>query len=476
MTGFDDLRAHEAAQANGNGAEGADGTHIFPCTDYGNAERLVARDGRDLRYCQGIGWLVWDGRRWRHDDSGEVMRRAKAMSRAILAEALGSNNEDERKRIAQWAFKSETEPRLRAAITLAESEEPIVVRTDELDANPWLLTALNGTVDLKSGKLHHHRREDLITKLAPVSYDPDAPSLRWEMLLTRVTGGDADLATFLQRLAGYTACGVTDEEILCFVHGPGSTGKTTFVETLKSVLGDYSATSDFESFLERRGDGGIRNDIARLAGTRMVCSTEVQDGKRLAEGLIKQLTGGDKVAARFLHKEFFEFQPRFTLWLVANDRPKARASDDALWRRIVSVPFVVVVPQAERDPELKRQLRSNSEDQSAVLAWLVSGALAWQTRGLDIPDVVRAATAEYRAENDYLSDFIGDECRLGPDLTAFAGELRRAYEGWCERNGEKPIAERTWGAQLKDHGCVKDRQTDGQRLRIWHGIALGDAV
>jgi hypothetical protein len=189
-------------------------------------------------------------------------------------------------------------------------------------------------------------------------------------------------------------------------------------------LGEYAATADFESFLQRRGDGGIRNDIARLAGGRMVVSVEVEDGKRLAEGLIKQLTGGDKIAARFLHREYFEFEPQFTLWLVANARPRAHADDDALWRRILQIPFTEVIPAAERDPELKRALRTNPAEQIAILAWLVHGCLEWQEHGLAVPERVRNYTEEYRQENDPLAEWIADECQLGAEHWTAARDLR----------------------------------------------------
>lgn len=319
------------------------------------------------------------------DDTGELIRFAKRTARTIYHDAANCGDDQERKRIVAWARASESEPRLNAMVKLAGSEQAVVVRAGELDADPYLLNCANGTIDLRTGELRPHDPADLISKIAPVAYDPEARSDRWESFLERVTGNDHDLAAFVQRLAGYTITGTTDEEVLGFVHGPGATGKTTTVESIKAALGDYASTADFETFLQRRGDAGIRNDIARLAGARMVVSVEVEDGKRLAEGLIKQLTGGDKIAARFLHREFFEFEPQFTLWLVANTRPRAHASDDALWRRIVQVPFTVVIPEPERDPELKRALRTDPAEQTAILAWLVQGCLEWQRRGLDVP-------------------------------------------------------------------------------------------
>jgi putative DNA primase/helicase len=444
---------------------------MFALTDYGNAERLVAMHGQDIRHASGIGWLVWDGRRFSPDDTGELLRRAKSTARAIYHDAANCEDDDERKRIGAWARTSESEPRLRAMVSLAASEPTVVVRARDLDADPFQLNVLNGTVDLRTGVLQPHNRDYLITKLAPVEYDRHARSDRWEAFLRRVTGDDDELNAFVQRLAGYTIAGVTDEEILAFLHGPGATGKTTAVEAIKAVLGDYASTSDFETFLARRGDAGIRNDVARLAGARMVVSVEVEDGKRLAEGLIKQLTGGDKIAARFLHREYFEFEPQFTLWLVANARPRAHASDDALWRRILQIPFTEVIPAAERDPELKRTLRTDPAEQTAILAWLVQGCLKWQRRGLDVPERVHNYTEEYRQENDPLAEWIADDCQLGPDQSTQVRELRESYERWCEQNGTRAIdAGRRWGDALKAHGCTQQRGHGGKRK--WTGISL----
>jgi putative DNA primase/helicase len=446
----------------------------FPLTDLGNAERLVAMHGADLRYSPGIGWLTWDGRRWQTDDTGELLRRAKLTARAIYHDAANCENDDERKRILAWGRTSESEPRLKAMVSLAASEEAVVVRVQHLDADPWLLNVQNGTINLKTGELRPHRREELITKLAPVVHDPEARSKRWEAFLRRVTDDDSELQGFLQRLSGYTVTGRTDEEILAFPHGPGATGKSTAVEAIKSVLGDYGATADFETFLARRGDGGVRNDIARLAGARMVVSVEVDDGKRLAEGLIKQLTGGDTVTARYLYAEAFEFAPQFTLWLVANARPRVHADDDALWRRILQIPFTVVIPAAERDPELKRALRTDPAEQTAILAWLVQGCLDWQRRGLDVPARVRDYTAQYRAENDPLAEWITDECDLDAGHWAPGRELRAAYETWCTESSSKPIDPgRPWGNALKAHGCERKRHA---KAHGWQGIALNDPM
>jgi putative DNA primase/helicase len=213
------------------------------------------------------------------------------------------------------------------------------------------------------------------------------------------------------------------------------------------MLGEYAATADFETFLKRHGDGGIRNDVARLAGARLVISIEVDNGKALAEGLLKLLTGGDTVAARFLYRETFEFQPRFKLWLAANDRPRVNADDAAMWRRILQLPFTEVIPEAERDERVKLALRTDPDVQKAILAWAVQGCLAWQRRGLDVPQRVRDYTNEYRAENDPIAGWLDDTCELDPLAFTSTADLRASHETWATGNGEQPITTKTTSAR-----------------------------
>jgi putative DNA primase/helicase len=439
-------------------------------TDLGNAERLVREHGRDLRFVPGIGWLVWDGRRWKLDADGEVLRRAKLTVRSMYETAAALSDEHDRKALARWATQSEAEARLRACVSLAASDIAVVMTPDQLNTAPWLLNAGNGTIDLTTGELREHRREDFLTKLTPVTYERDAHADTWDAFIATVTGGDLELEAFLQRAVGYSVTGDTGEEVIFFAHGPTATGKSSLLEAIKAAFGEYAKTADFDSFLARRGDAGVRNDVARLAGARLVVSVEVDEGKHLAEGLLKALTGGDTVTARFLYREAFEFRPQFKLWLAANARPHVNADDAAMWRRIVQVPFLEAIPEPDRDPDLKRVLRTTPIVQTAILAWAVRGALAWQRQGLNVPTRVRNYTAEYRAENDPLSDWLGDCCTLDAEAQTAAADLRRSYEEWAERNGEKPVAHKTWSNKLKVRGCASVRGTGG--MRKWNGIRL----
>jgi putative DNA primase/helicase len=436
----------------------------FPLTDLGNAERLVASAKSELRYAPGLGWFAWDGRRWRRDADGAAMRAAAQSVRALFDEALGLDP-DQRKKLVQFALASESEPRLRAAVKLAETQLPMIVEPRQLDAQPMLFNAANGTIELESGQLREHRREDLLTRITPVSYEPGVRAQLWEASLRRATGSDPELAAFLKRAFGYSLTGYVSEDKLFFAHGPTATAKSSMLEAIKQALGEYAMTADFETFLKRRGEAGIRNDVARLNGARLVVSVEVDEGKALAEGLLKQLTGGDAVAARFLYRETFEFYPVLKLWLVANARPRVNAEDDAMWRRIVQVPFTEVIPETERDERVKLRLRNDPGVQAAILAWAVEGCLEWQQSGLLIPERVRAYTADYRAENDQVGEWLDDCCALESVAWTSVGDLRRSYESWCETSGERPLGAKKFGAILEAKGYTARKSPAGDRGR-----------
>jgi putative DNA primase/helicase len=469
-------RLHEAGLASGLEEQEVDQTvsgalergkaapELLMRTDYGNAERLVAQHGEDLRYVADRGtWVVWDETRWAGDVDGEVMRRAKAMVRSIREEAAGVEEEKTRNALLSFAAKSEQHPRLEAAIKLAETELEVVSTTAQFDTGSMLLNCANGTVDLTTGELRPHDRHDLLTRISPVSYDPDAASSRWEDYLGDVTGGDTDMAEFLQRCAGYTITGRTDEEVLFFLHGPGATGKSSFVDALRNAFGSgmngYCTTADFDTFLRKPYGGGTRNDLARLQGARAVFSSEVEDGKELAEGVVKAVTGGDTITARFLYREHFEFVPEFALWLVANHRPLVSAEDDALWRRIKVLPFTNIIPPARRDPSLKAFLRDPKRAGPAILAWAIQGCLAWQQHGLGEPPSVVQATAAYRGDMDSFHGFFDHVVVSDPAAWTEASAIHDRLRVWLlQYEDEEPqLQKKKIAARLKALG--------GKRLR-----------
>ena len=443
----------------------------FPYSDSGNAERIVARHGQDVRYCHPQKtWYLYDGARWCSDRGGRMMHIAKCIARALYEEAAEIGDDDERKACAQFARKCESTDRKKAALISTQSEPGIPVAPEQFDADPFLLNCVNGTVDLRTGELRPHRRADLITRLCPVQYDPAARSPLWDRFLEEATGGNREVGQFLQRAVGYSLTGATTEEVLFFVHGPGGSGKSTFLEAIKVVLGEYGKSADFETFISRRDVGGIRNDVAELAGRRFVVSIEVDEGKKLAEGLVKLLTGGDTVRARFLYQEAFDYVPQFKLWLAANHTPKVRHDDSAMWRRILRIPFDRVIPKEKRDPSLKARLKDVNESGPAILAWAVEGCLRWQEERLQVPEAVLDATEQYRLDMDPLKDFVSDCCVLHPAAWAPAAQLRQAYEEYSKQNGQKRLlSPREFADGLRSRGCTRDRRHAGHG---WLGVGL----
>jgi putative DNA primase/helicase len=437
----------------------------FNLTDLGNAERFIEHHGDDVRYCYPWGkWLVWTGIRWERDEAGKVHKRAKDTVRSIYGEAAAAEDEDRRKALAKHATASEAESKIRAMVELAKSEVP--VSPDELDAQPWLLNALNGTVDLRTGALREHRREDLLTKMAGTEYSPDASALEWEAFLERVLPSE-ELRSFVQRGSGYSAAGDTSEQCMFINHGAGNNGKSTFQEAFGEALGDYAMRTPTEMLMAKRG-GGVPNDVARLKGSRFVTASETEEGRRLAESLIKDLTGQDTISARFMRGEFFDFKPTHKLWLSTNHKPEIRGTDNAIWRRIRLIPWDVTVPPAERDRKLPEKLRA---ELPGILAWCVRGCLEWQRAGLNPPEEVRQATREYRAEMDVLAAFVADCCERGSDHKAYAGELWKAWQRWCEETGEQAGTQKRFGGRLSERGFLNHRDSRTGR-KVWSGVSL----
>jgi len=437
-------------------------------SDQGNAMRLVHRHGQDLLYCHPWKkWLVWDGRRWQRDNTAEVVRRAKETVRSIYAEAEEVADENERKALRKHAIRSENEPHIRRMIKLADSEPGIPVLPNELDADRWLLTCLNGTLDLRTGELGEHQREDRITKLAPVEYDPKAPAPTWDAFLQRIMDGNEDLIAFLQRAVGYSLTGDVSERVLFLLYGRGANGKTTFLETVRALLGDYAQRTPMETLLAKRG-GSIPNDVARLRGARFVSASESEEGKRLNEPLIKELTGGDTISARFLYGEYFEFKPQCKMWLATNHKPVVRGTDKAIWDRIQLIPFAVTIPEAEQDKHFGEKLKA---ELAGILAWAVKGCLDWQENGLGVPGEVKRATEGYREEMDTVGNFIKDCCVVSPTAVVGSKEFNETYCKWCEENGERPLSQKKVGTQLRERGFTKDRNSKTGRIE-WYGLGL----
>jgi putative DNA primase/helicase len=441
----------------------------FRLTDLGNAERLVHYHGQDLRYCRAMGgWLIWDGRRWAQDKTGEVERRAKVTVRSIYAEAETQEDDQKRKALAGYAMGSENKCKIEAMVKLAQSEAGVVARPEHFDTDPYMLNCSNGTLDLRSGELRPHRREDMITSLAPVEYDPKAKCPRFEEFIGRIMGHSQELISYLQRALGYSLTGITVEQCWFFCHGTGANGKSTLLNTVQHVMGDYGKQSSPETILAKRGDDGPRNDLARLKGARLVGISEPNPSKRLDEAIVKMLTGEDRITCRFLNKEFFEYIATFKLFILANHKPDVQGTDHAFWRRVHLIPFAATIPPCEQDPHLGERLKAES---SGILRWMVQGCLDWQNQGLNRPPEVLEATEEYREETDPLTDFIADECDVGAGKRVATRALYERYREYCGRNGQRPLSQKVFGGALSGKGFQAIRS--GRQKRSFRlGLSL----
>ena len=379
---------------------------------------------------------------------------------AIYAEAAAENDSDRRKALGKWAAGSEAERRIAAMISLARSEPGVAVLPQALDANLWALNCLNGTLDLRTGERRSHDPADLITKLAPVEYNPDAGYQLWtDFLETAIP--DPKTRRYVQKISGMSLTGDASEDLIVLVHGPGGTGKGTFREAFTGALGnDYAAPADLATFTTRRRDAqGPQPDLARLKRKRLVTISEPKSGG--AVSLLKSVTGGDATPTRTHYAETFEFVPQFTLWLMSNYRPNVPADDTGLWRRLREIPFTTVFDPP--DPGVRQALSDPQIAGPAVLAWAVEGCLAWQREGLGkLPPQVSGATAEYRKEMDLLADWLEDCTVAVSDAWTSGASLWGNYQSWCDAN-KVPVKERLgrkgFPVRLSRHFAKDDRRT-----------------
>lgn len=443
----------------------------FALTDLGNAERFATLFGDQVRFSPERGlWLTWNGRFWQWDEGGtKVMALAKKAVRSIYKEAAKEPVDGRREALVNHARKSENCQRLMALTKLSQSEAGIPVGVAELDANPRLFNCSNGTLDLRTGELRRHSKDDLITVMVPIAYDPKNECHLWLKFLDRVTGGNVELQSYLQRCVGYSLTGDTSCQVVFFLWGLGSNGKTTFIIVIRRLLGPYGARVDMD-VLTLRAKSGPKESLADLRGKRFVAASEIEEGRQLAVSLIKDLSGGESIRADRKYEHGFEFQPHFKLWLVGNHRPMIPDTTYSIWRRLKLIPFVVTIPTDEADRELPVKLEA---ELPGILTWAVKGCLEWQRNGLGEPGVVTLETGGYRREQDLLADFVDDCCVLDPTSAVSKADLKSAYNRWCEGNGATPLGQKVFKARLMEKGVAEGRSSD-RKTRNWLGIRPAD--
>jgi putative DNA primase/helicase len=400
-----------------------------PPTEAGAAERFARLHGNAVRFDhQRNRWLLWAVHHWMPDADAAVIRLALDFARTWQREAIEIPDRDAREAVTKFALRLERRDSLTNMLAIARAIKPIADAGVRWDADPWLLGCPNGVVDLRTSVLRAGQPADGITMNTSVAYDPAATCPRWDRFITEIFGDHADLIGFIRRAVGYSLSGITTEQCLFLGYGTGANGKGTFANTIKRALGDYAWNMPFAT-IELRDRAAIPNDLAALVNRRFVIASETNDGTRLNESRVKALTGCDPVTARFLHGEFFTFEPVAKFWLHVNHKPIVRDDSFGFWRRLRLIPFVHVFPV---NAALAGELRAEA---AGILAWCVRGCLEWQREGLQPPASVTDATREYEADSDPLAGFLIEACESDPNADVRGSELFDHYKRWADGHG-----------------------------------------
>lgn len=416
---------------------------------------FTRRYQRDWRYVSSWGkWLMWDGQRWRTEDT----LAATDLIRHVCRHAsLRSDNP----RVAAKLAGAST---IGGVERLARADRRHAGNTEEWDADIWLLNTPGGVVDLRTGRMCPHSREDRMTKITTATPKGVCPT--WKSFLADVTGNDQELMIYLQRMAGYCMTGVTSEHALFFLYGTGANGKSVFLNVLATILGDYAANAPMDTFMETRSDRHP-TDLAGLRGARFVSATETEQGRRWNESKMKEITGGDRVSARFMRQDFFTFIPQFKLIIAGNHKPSIRNIDEAMKRRMHLVPFTITIPPERRDGNLTIKLL---KERDGILAWMLEGCLAWQKSKLQRPEKVIVATDEYFEAEDAIGRWLEERCLRAPSAKSLTTELFSDWKRWADDSGEFTGSQRRFSDLLLTRGLEKWRNHSG--IRGFQGIGL----
>jgi putative DNA primase/helicase len=436
----------------------------FDQNDAGNSARLIATHGDDMRYCHDMRrWLVWNGSKWVIDRSQTVYMWAKETMNAYHREALERGVKDHE----NFARRSLDSHRIRSLVELTQCERHVT--PEQLDSQLDLINCLNGTINLRTGELQSHNRKDFFTHQSPYKFDPTAPRDEWIKFLLWAMQGSRPMVDYLQVALGYSMTGYAVERLVMCCHGGGANGKTTMLSTIKKVLGaDYAISINIESLMSRFETNNGLADLARLRGKRFVTTSETEQGQRFAEGRLKRITQGQgEIVAARKYENPISFSESHTLWLDGNHRPEVRGTDNAIWDRLVLIPFDATVSTQDQDKFLGDKLMLEAE---GILAWMVQGAVKWFADGRigKPPEIERACNA-WRSESDPISRFIAECCTLSEESECRSAALFHAYGEWCLQNGERPLSQKNFSGKLKARGIESRRVTQGVRLM---GITL----
>lgn len=441
----------------------------FALTDMGNADRLVAKYRNAIRYCTPRKrWYTWNGKRWKLDEVERVVRMAKHTALGIKDEIRGNMDAEMQRAYFKWAQESQGASKLGNMLKLAQCEIPIALTPDALDANPNVFNCNNGTLDLSTGKLEPFDRNDLITKITPVDYDPTARSELWESWLEQATGGDKQLQAYMARAVGYALQGTISERAFFFVYGPPGTSKSTFIDVIAAMFGEYHVGTSEHTWLKQTQIGGNRPDLVRLLGARLATCSEFAAGSRFDASLIKNITGGDTLEACAKFESPIQFKPSCKVWFAANDAPTVSDADEGFMVRMRRIPFEATIPIERQDRTMKDRLRQ-PDVLRAVLAWAVRGLQFWQSAGLGSCDAVDRSTEQYRKDLDQLGDFLEDTYERDIDGFVYRADATKAYIEWAKANLVRyPMSARELAKRMRAAGFVEDKVMGGKR--VWRGV------
>jgi P4 family phage/plasmid primase-like protien len=450
-----------------------DSTITLDLTQYGendadNALRIAKCASGRFHFVTETGqWIIWNGFRWIPDKDGFMTRLHLAVMGETARQGLAMSARKEGDTLVRHAMRSRDSNKTTSALVMLRSVAGVTVSATELDADPWMLGTPNGLIDLRTGKAIEPDRKALITKSIACDLDTEATCPTWERVISMASDGDAELIQFLQSWTGYTLTGSVREECLAFLHGTGANSKGTITECIRHLMGDYAMTAPESLFVADRNSSAT-NDIARLAGCRMACAAELDEGASFAESRLKAITGRDAITARFLHREFFDFLPTHKFWISGNHKPTVRGNDHGIWRRLRLIPFTVTIPKEERDLDLAEKLKA---EMPGILNWAIKGCLAWQRDGLVTPQRVIQATASYQAQEDIIGQFLEDNLDTADaDERTLQVDVFNSYQRWTDAQGiKKPLSATLLNRKLEDRGFKKIKSNS---KRYWRGISV----
>ena len=433
-------------------------------TDLTNSLYFLRAYEDTIRYC--ITWdkfLVWNGTNWEIDARGFVQERIPIFIHQMYRIMRFINDRILKADFEKHLIKSESFRRIQAIVGLLKMQPSIKVIEKELDTDIYLFNVEGLTLNLKTGKAKEPNIKNLITKKSRFIYEKDAECPTWNLFLFNK---DLQLIRFIQKAMGYALSGDVSEQCLFILWGTGANGKSTFLNVMLELFGDYALSTGIETFMKKNSEQS--NDIARLKGMRLVTTSEIEQGRQISESLIKMVTGEDALTARFLYGEYFSFKPTFKIFMATNHKPKIRGADNGIWRRIKMIPFTVTIPPEQRDKNLTEKLIAEN---SGILNWLLKGYAMWKKEGLEEPAAVREANEEYRMDMDSVGTFVTDCLELDASLQwrLPTNLLYQTYIKWCSKNNERVMSQKWLGMRMSEKG-FKRVITNGQRL--WCGLAV----